>query len=72
MFDSPRRIDSLKKSELTHIAQNIAKRSQEYFLYFIAIEILSLHFFLNITKYFIATLQFQLSEIFFENEYIFN
>ena len=27
-----------------HIAQNIAERCQEYFLYFIAIEILSQHF----------------------------
>ena len=28
----------------THIAQNIAERCQKYFLYFIAIEILSQHF----------------------------
>ena len=52
--------------KVTHIAQNIAERCQEYFPYFVAIEILS-----NITKYFIAALQFQFSEIFLEtNKYL--
>ena len=32
------------KDDNTHIAQNIAKRCQEYFLYFIAIKILSQYF----------------------------
>ena len=40
-----------------HIAQNIAKKCQKYFQYFIAIEIFSQHFFSNIAQYFIATLQ---------------
>ena len=43
-----------------HIAQNTAERCQEYFLYFIA----------NNAKYFIVTLQFQLSDIFLKkNKY---
>ena len=50
---------------MTQIAQNIAERCQEYFQYFIAINLL------NIAKYFIATLQFQLSKIFLgTNKYL--
>ena len=49
----------------THIAQNIAKTCQKYFKYFIAIEILPQHF-RQIFKYFIATLQFELSEIYLQ------
>ena len=57
----PWHVETKKRSydwefKITHIAQNIAERCQEYFQYFIAIEILqnilSQHYNFNFLKYF--------------------
>ena len=37
-------IPTIKYGSTSYVAQNIAERCQEYFLYFIAIEILSQYF----------------------------
>ena len=41
----------MQKELCTEIAQNIAERFQEYFQCFIAMEILSQHYFFNIVNY---------------------